>query len=192
MSKHFRTAIAGTALLAVGAALAQEPGQSQSQEQQSKEQRADATDSKDMQSQTDKSTDKSQSSRQARASGAQPVMMMLLIPVSMESKTDNTLANGCWAKLYDNYNYGGDSFTLVGPLDLPKMIGPFGVDWDDKVSSIKTGPKATVTIYDNENFRDRAAKIKPAQEVPQLTEKMGLFEDPNSMRINCGGATAAN
>lgn len=115
--------------------------------------------------------------------------MLLVVPVTLEKKADTTLAGGCWAKLYDDYNYGGDSLTLVGPLDLPRMIGPFGVDWDDKVSSIKTGPKASVTIYDNESYRDRAGKIKPAQEVPQLTQKMGLFEDPNSMRINCTGTS---
>lgn len=194
MSTFFRsTLVAGSALLAVGAALAQEPGESQSQEKMDRSststkaqsddsgtsERAGAMDSQGQ----DK---KSQTSRQARAGGgAPPVMMMLLVPVTMEKQTDTALADGCWAKLYDDYSYGGDSLTLVGPLDLPKMIGPFGVDWDDKVSSIKTGPKAMVTIYDNENYRDRAAKIKPAQEVPELTEKMGLFEEPNSIRISC-------
>lgn len=178
MNRRFiRTVVAGSTLLAVGAALAQEPAGSKQPKQQQAQ-------SQDAQGQGSSS---SSSATRAGASKA-PVMLMLMVPVAVETKTNDTLADGCWAKLYDGYNYGGDSFTIVGPSDMADMTGPFGVDWEDKVSSIKTGPKATVTIYDNEDFRDRAASIKPGQEVPQITEKMGLFEEFNSMRIKCASS----
>jgi hypothetical protein len=141
------------------------------------------------------STDRSESRQasvapQKTVSTAMPVVMMI-VPVALagDNTTDSAMRDGCWAKLYDNEDYLGDTFTLVGPVELSNMTGPFGADWED-VSSIKTGPRASVTIYDNKNFRDRVAKIRPGQEIADLGEdKLGLFEDFRSMRINCPQTT---
>jgi hypothetical protein len=127
----------------------------------------------------------------AKASAA-GLVTMLVIPVAVSTETNpasrTAMENGCWAKLYGRDNYEGDSFTLVGPIDLASMQGPFGVDWS-KVSSIQAGPKASLTLYDNVNFRDRAAKVDAGRSVPQLDEKLGFFENVNSMRINCPAAS---
>lgn len=176
MKTNVTTAVLAGAALAMGSAGAQEPSKSDQARQTA------AT-----QGTTDGTSRQKSTTSNDRAA---PVMFMLMVPVAVETKTNDALANGCWAKLYDGYNYAGDSFTIVGPSDMADMTGPFGVDWEDKISSIKTGPRATVTIYDNENFRDRAATVKPGQEVPQITEKMGLFEEFNSMRIKCDSAGA--
>jgi hypothetical protein len=108
---------------------------------------------------------------------------------SSKQASQAATAGGCWAKLYGAPNYQGDTFTLVGPVDMSNMKGPFGADWSD-VHSIKTGPKAKVTIYDNINFRDRAAQIKAGQDVPELSRKLGFFEDVSSMRIDCQPGSA--
>lgn len=111
--------------------------------------------------------------------------MFLVIPVAQQRTADEAACNGCWVTFHGGEGFGGDTLTLVGPPDMPKMVGPFGADWEAKVSSIKIGPQTTVTIYDDVNYRDRAATIRPGQEVPELSERMGLFEEPESVRISC-------
>jgi hypothetical protein len=45
------------------------------------------------------------------------------------------------------------------------MRGPFGFDWENEIESIKTGPKATIAIYDNENFVERSERVGPSVEM---------------------------
>jgi hypothetical protein len=49
---------------------------------------------------------------------------------------------------------------------------------------------SVVTIYDNVNYMQRNAQLKPGQEVPELNERLGFFEDVRSMRINCASPAA--
>lgn len=129
-------------------------------------------------------------SRQAQAGtrGATAIpMVMMVVPVKVASTnaTDTAMRNGCWARLYDKTDHKGDSFTLVGPIEMSNMLGPFGANWEN-VSSIETGRNASVTLYDNIQFRDRVAKVKPGQKVKDLgDEKLGFFEQVRSMRIDC-------
>ena len=60
--------------------------------------------------------------------------------VPMQASNDLAMEKGCWAKLYDKKNFQGDSLLLVGPINLARMLGPFGVNWENKVRSIETGP----------------------------------------------------
>lgn len=154
-------------------------------------QTAGATASKEaMQSQSSNSDEQrkrtaaAEQGKSMQKSGSSPVVM-LFVPVAMEKQGDTTLANGCWAKLYGDNNFGGDSLTLVGPVDMHDMTGPFGVEWGEKVSSIQAGPRATVTIYDNEEFKDRAATIKPKERIAEISKRMGTFEEVKSVRVNC-------
>lgn len=45
----------------------------------------------------------------------------MLVPVDVSS---NVKINGCWVKLYDGKDYKGDSFMIIGPINLPTMVGP--------------------------------------------------------------------
>ena len=74
---------------------------------------------------------------------------------------------------------------LTGPVNLPRMTGPFGYDWEDKVRSVKTGPNANLTIYDNRDYRDSDKFIKANSNVPDLSEKMGFFDNFRSMMLSC-------
>jgi hypothetical protein len=49
----------------------------------------------------------------------------------------------------------------------------FGTDWSGEFDSVTVGPKATVTVYDNEIYREKAATFKPNQKIARLDEKMG-------------------
>lgn len=135
------------------------------------------------------SGDDARDSRQdkgAPTATAVPPMLLVLVPASQPTMAQTAMRDGCWAKLYTDEKYGGDVLTLVGPVDMPTMEGPFGANWANQVESVQTGPRAMVTIYDDADYRDRAARIRPGQEIPDLEdEKLGFFEDFRSMQIRC-------
>ena len=110
-----------------------------------------------------------------------PVVVMVPVQVSNDLVKDK----GCWVKLYDKKDYQGDSLLLVGPINLAQMIGPFGFNWENKVRSLETGPKANITIYDNRNFRDQDKFIDPNARVPDMSKKMGFLDDFRSMMLSC-------
>ena len=110
-----------------------------------------------------------------------PVLMMVPVEVSKDMVTNK----GCWVKLYDKKNYQGDSLVITGPIDLPQMIGPFGFNWENKVRSLEIGPNSNLTIYDNRDFRDEDKFIDANAKVPDMSKKMGFFNDFRSMQLSC-------
>lgn len=108
----------------------------------------------------------------------------MLVPVAVAVK-DNSMKSGCWARIFSRANYAGDVLTLTGPLSIADMGGPFGLNWDDKVDSVEVGPKATLTVYDNEQFRDQVAQFKPGQKVADISKPLGFFDEFASVRLTC-------
>ena len=97
---------------------------------------------------------------------------------------DPDFANGCWVKLYDGIAYAGEQLTLIGPIDLPHMTrtGSPWRDWDSAV----VGPKARVTVYDAEDFKQVSATLNPRQRIPDMSlAGFGMFHDIKSVRLNC-------
>ena len=122
------------------------------------------------------------SSRDASASPTPAASALVLLPAQIGN--DTKLANGCWVRFFDDKNYRGDVLTLAGPVDMPKMDLPGNVwrDWDSAI----VGPRAKVTTFDNENFRDRTAVLQPNQNVADLRDrKLGWFEEVKSARVSC-------
>ena len=110
------------------------------------------------------------------------VPVLMLVPVKVSTDLEN---KGCWVKFYEKKDYEGDSLMLSGPLNLPRLIGPFGADWENKVRSIKTGPKTNVTIYDNREFRDQNKFLDAGSNIPDMSKQMGFFDDFRSMMLSC-------
>lgn len=132
----------------------------------------------------------SQEKRSGAASGASAGAnspMIVLVPMVVASSPD--FSNGCWARLYDSTNFKGNTLALVGPVDMPNMRTAFGTDWSGQFDSIAVGPKARLTVYDNENYGEKAATFKPNQKVADLDEKMGFFENISSVKVACTGGT---
>lgn len=67
---------------------------------------------------------------------------------------------------------------------------PLGTDWSGSFDSVQVGPKATVTVYDNENYTQKVATYKPGQRIADLGETRGFFEDIRSLKIACAGSAA--
>jgi hypothetical protein len=135
----------------------------------------------------------SKQNRQGASSGASVspnAPIIVLVPVQVASS--DSFSNGCWARLYDSTDFKGNQLSLVGPVDMPNMRTAFGTDWSGQFDSIAVGPKATLTVYDNENYKEKAATFKSGQKVADLDQKMGLFENISSVRVACkGGAPTA-
>jgi hypothetical protein len=129
--------------------------------------------------------DKQKASSGAAAPAGAP--LIVLVPVQVASR--DSFSNGCWARLYDSTNFHGNQLSLVGPVDMPNMRTAFGTDWSGQFDSIAVGPKARLTVYDNENYAQKAATFKPGQKVADLDEKMGLFENISSVKVACTGVS---
>jgi hypothetical protein len=121
--------------------------------------------------------------------GANAGAVLLFVPVNAPEQ-NQWKEKGCWAKFYDDQNYGGDSLTLMGPIDMADMTGPFGINWNGKISSVETGPKTRVLVYDNKNFQDLVATFKPSQKSPDVSKKMGFFDEFGSVKIACDNLKA--
>lgn len=134
------------------------------------------------------SSEKNKQNKSASQTGANegqmievPVIMM--VPMEISDKT--AMDKGCWVKLYDKKNFNGDRLLIVGPVNLSRMIGPFGVNWENKVRSLETGPNTNLTIFDNRHFKDEDKFIDPNQQIPNLSKTMGFFDNFRSMILNC-------
>lgn len=113
-----------------------------------------------------------------------PVATSVVI-IGSGAKLEDAAQRGCWAKLYADHQYKGDSLMLIGAMELADMKGPFGINWQNQVRSVQVGPRAGVTIFDNKNLTQKVAQIEPGKEVPVLDDKLGMFQELRSLRIDC-------
>jgi hypothetical protein len=136
------------------------------------------------------SSQSKQKGASSAGSSAPNAPIIVLVPLAVA--TTSTFADGCWVKLHDATDFKGNQLSLVGPVDMPNMRTAFGTDWSGQFDSVQVGPKATVTVYDNENYAQKAATFKPGAKVADLDEKMGTFEQIRSVKVACagGGKTA--
>jgi hypothetical protein len=110
------------------------------------------------------------------------VPILIMVPVKITTDLEK---KGCWVRVYDKKNYEGDSLLLTGPISMPRLMGPFGFDWENKVRSLKVGPNANLTIYDNRDFRDQDKFIDAKTNVPDMSKQMGFFDDFRSLMLSC-------
>lgn len=102
-----------------------------------------------------------------------------------ESCWVSRITSALLVRLYGREGFRGDRLTLLGPINMPAMIGPFGTDWENEVRSLQTDPKANVTVFDNRYFFDQSKFIGPNESVQEMSEKMGFLEDFRSMMLSC-------
>jgi hypothetical protein len=132
-------------------------------------------------------------SQNASASGgivnpnlATPVIPPLIIIAPTEVRTDPTLAKGCWVRLFPEPNFQGvDDLTIAGPISLPSLHTPVGIDWKHKTESLLVGPKATVTVYENQDYRDKTATLQPGTREAQLRKNLKFTMSIDSLKISC-------
>jgi Beta/Gamma crystallin len=58
----------------------------------------------------------------------------------------------CWGDFFEEPQYGGKHLLLKGPAKLESLNKVEGENWEKRIHSIKVGPKARVTVYQNPRF----------------------------------------
>jgi Beta/Gamma crystallin len=58
----------------------------------------------------------------------------------------------CWASLFEEAQYAGKHILIQGPAKLENLNNVNGENWDQRIHSIKVGPKAKVTVFQNPRF----------------------------------------
>src|SRR6476661_10573297 len=88
----------------------------------------------------------------------QPAPIIMMVPVEISAPA---LKNGCWAQLYDERNFKGDVFTIVGPMQLVSTDNSAGKQLKRNIDSLVVGPRATLTVYEHSMFKDKAVNFGP-------------------------------
>ena len=58
----------------------------------------------------------------------------------------------CWGDFFEESDYKGKHFLIEGATKLENLNNVNGENWDKRIHSIKIGPKAKVTVYQNPRF----------------------------------------
>jgi len=79
----------------------------------------------------------------------------------------------CWAEFFQDSQYAGKQFRLEGPVQLENLSNVHSENWESRIESLKVGPKASVTVYENTNFK---LTLKEMEKYPDLLRSLGLTE----------------
>lgn len=95
------------------------------------------------------------------------------------------MRGGCWASFYGERNFGGDSLTLIGPVDLQTLDRGSAQQLKRDIKSVVTGPRATLVLYEKQFLSARSVGFQPDSREPGLAEKLGFGGRIESMRLTC-------
>lgn len=96
-------------------------------------------------------------------------VLLILAPLSMVYAGSKE----CWVEFFENSQYSGKHFRLDGPIQLGNLRSVDGDNWESRIDSIKVGPKAQVTVFENNNFQ---LTLKAMEKYPELLRSLGLTE----------------
>ena len=85
---------------------------------------------------------------------------------SVHAKSD-----GCWADFYEKPQFKGKHFKLKGPAQKKNLVKVEGENWDKRIESVLIGPKATVTVFENKNFK---LTLTEMANYPVLMKSLGI------------------
>ena len=97
------------------------------------------------------------------------VVMVLLVQGSNAYAKEK----GCWADFFEGTRYTGKHFLLEGPAQLENLSNVNGENWDLRIDSMKIGPNAKVTVFENPNFK---MTLKEMARYPDLMRSLGITE----------------
>ena len=100
--------------------------------------------------------------------GKAMIIVLVLFGLSTSVYARN---NDCWVDLYDDTQFKGEQIRLKGPIQLPSLTKVQWKNWDKKIESIVVGPKATLTVFENKNYKLTLAEIANH---PVLMKSMGI------------------
>lgn len=119
----------------------------------------------------------------ASTSGRTPALLI----VPMATAMDDAMSKGCWARLYDTTDFGGNMLTVSGNIEIPALQSDriAGFEWDRNFDSVIVGPGASLAVWQDDDFKGETTTLRANQRMRDLDKKMGFFEDIHSLRLTC-------
>ena len=87
------------------------------------------------------------------------------------SSTAFAKSTNCWVDFYDDAMYKGNTFRVTGPARLKNLSNINGANWDKRIESIIIGPNATLTVFENKNFK---LTLTEMANYPVLMKSLGI------------------
>lgn len=113
------------------------------------------------------------------------VLSLAALTAQTSTAAENKVAradNPCWVHLWDGGNFKDDNDIIYGPGrwgSLRNLSGASRANWGDEADSLKVGPKATVRVWNDADFKGTVFTYGPG------TEQADLDEEPESLEIVC-------
>lgn len=79
----------------------------------------------------------------------------------------------CWANFFEGTEYGGKNLQVIGPSKIESLTNLNGENWDKRIHSLKVGPKAKITVYQNPKFE---LSLTEMAKKPDLMQAWGITE----------------
>lgn len=127
------------------------------------------------------STDNS-ASKTNKGTDDTPDSFVLIVPMQLSTQT---MSSGCWAEFFTEKNFKGDVTTLLGPTELRGFDKSAGRQLKRDMDSLIIGPKATLTVYEHQMFKDHSVQFQPDSKVGGLTQKLGFGGRIQSLKLDC-------
>ena len=89
------------------------------------------------------------------------------------AKNANAEVSDCWAKFFDGVDYSGKNFFVEGPKQLENLNKISDENWDKRIHSLKVGPKAKITVFQNPRFE---LNLTDMAKKPELMQAWGITE----------------
>lgn len=116
------------------------------------------------------------------AAANQPEPIVMLVPVAV---SDKALEAGCWAQFYSERNFKGEMLTVIGPAQISSTDKGSGRQFKRSIDSLVLGPKATLTIYEHQMFKDKSVDFLANSREAGLIKKLGFGGRIESLQIQC-------
>ncbi len=91
-----------------------------------------------------------------------------------QSSTVTAKQGDCWVDLYEYAEYIGDHIRINGPREFANLRSINGENWELRIDSLKVGPGAHITIFENTNFK---LTLTEMAKHPDLMKSLGITEE---------------
>ena len=97
--------------------------------------------------------------------------MIVILVLFSQSTSVYARNDGCWVDLFDDTQFKGKSIRIKGPIKLANLLKIQGANWDKRIESIVVGPKATLIVFENKNFK---LTLSEMANHPVLMKSLGI------------------
>lgn len=78
--------------------------------------------------------------------------VFVVMLLSLTASTAYAEEKECWVNFFEHAQYAGKRLYIEDPAQLENLNKVNGEDWNLRIHSIKVGPKAKVTVFQNPRF----------------------------------------